>query len=94
MAAGPLPVLRAIAVLDHVKFPHRIHSQNLAARAIRSARLAGGIRSKVLDAVDRVLILFRPSAHDRKEVALESYVRGVIHRAGGDGEKLIEAATV
>ena len=94
LAAGSLPVFSAIAVLDQVEFPHRIHSQHLAARAIGPARLARGVRAEVLYPVDRVLIFFRPPAHHRKEVALESHIRSVIDGAGGDGEKLIEAASV
>src|SRR2546425_4634722 len=78
MAAGAFPILRAIAVLEQVEFPHRIYPEGLAARAVGPARLARGIRADVLHAVDRKRIFFRPPAHYGKVVALVTYIGSVV----------------
>ena len=94
MATGPFPILRAIAVLEQVEFPHRIHPEGLPAGAGGPDRLAGGIRSDVLHAVNRKRIFFRPPAHHGKEVAVEIHIGGVIDCAGRDRHQLVEAAAV
>ena len=100
LSARPLAVLRSVGVRHHVEFAHRVHSQQLAARASRrnvDERSAGE-----LDAIQQKEILLRTPPRYREHVAERRIgsshaagpARSVVHDARVQRNQFVKASAV
>src|SRR5947208_912749 len=67
LSARPLPIVRSISVAYCIEFPHRLHSQQLTARAAR--RDVDKRSSGVFNAVQQKQVVLRTPPGDRKHVS-------------------------